>query len=106
MILPGNRRSGGLIGKLSDRQSSVRERLQEVRETEDKTIEEGLAGNLGYADDIVTAMVISSMDMRSEQEEEEVVTVNDLIWAGAFLDNLDTLGFFVRRKKKAKKNAS
>ena len=86
-----------MIRELSDRQSDVRELLSALRQQEDKTVEDGLAGNLGYSDDVVTAVVLATHEMRSTPEAD--IEVRDLIWAGAFLDNLDTLNMQVRPKK-------
>lgn len=90
------RRRGGLLRQLSDRQSDVRELLNSLRHVEDKTIEDGLAGNLGHDDESVTAVVLAVKEMGRDPEAD--ITVVDLIWAGAFLDHLDTLGKTVRAK--------
>lgn len=85
-----------MLKELSSRQSDVRELLMHVRGTEDKSVEEGLAGNLGYPDEVVIATVLAVKEMALEPDSE--VTPNDLIWAGAFLDHLDTQGFAVHVK--------
>lgn len=85
-----------MLRELSDRQSEVRELISTVRKSEDKTVAEGLAGNLGYSDEAVTALVLVAKEMSRDPESE--VTVIDLVWAGGFLDHLDTLGFTVTRK--------
>ena len=90
------RRRGGLLRQLSDRQSDVRELISFVRNLEDKTVEDGLAGNLGHDDDSVVCVVLAVLEMGKDPSRE--VTVNDLIWAGAFLDHLDTMGRTVRAK--------
>ena len=95
------KRRGGLIRQMSDRQSDVRELLSALRNLQDKRVEEALAGNLGYDDDQITVVVLSILDNTPDPDRE--ILVDDLIWAGAFLDNLDTQGFRISRKKKLKK---
>lgn len=94
------RRRGGLLRQLSDRQSDVRELLNSVRHEEDKSIEDGLAGNLGHDDEAVISVVLAALEMGREPDRE--VTVKDLIWAGAFLDHLDTQGKTVRAKPRVR----
>lgn len=91
-----HRKRGGVIRQLMERQLDVKELIQGIRDTEDRTVEEGLAGNLGYDDDVVVATVLATKE-NSKDPEGDISTI-DLIWAGAFLDHLDTLGFEVRRK--------
>lgn len=91
------RRRGGLLKDLSSRQSDVRELLNESRATDDRTLEDGIAGNLGYPDDAVVATVLAVMEMAADPERE--ITLRDVIWAGAFLDHLDTQGYAVRNKR-------
>lgn len=91
-----------MLRDLSDRQSEVRELLAAIRVEEDKTLEDGLAGNLGHDDDAVTVVVLAVLEMGKDPDRE--VTVNDLIWAGAFLDHLDTQGMAVRSKPRKKHN--
>ena len=79
------------------RKEQVKELLREVRATEDKTVELGLAGNLGYSDEVVTAMILAQLE--NSEEPERDITLMDLLWAGAMLDHLDTQGFSVRQKK-------
>ena len=98
------RRRGGLLQELSSRQSDVRELLMEVRQLEDKTVEDGLAGNLGYPDEAVIATVLAVMEMGREPDRE--ITVKDLIWAGAFLEHLDTQGMTVRAKPRVVRHAN
>lgn len=89
-----------MLREMSDRQSDVRELLMDIRTTQDKTQEMGLAGNLGYPDDLIIAVVMADREL---MEREEEVNINDLILAGAFLDNLDTQGFRVKAKKVKRK---
>lgn len=91
-----HKRRGGLLEQLSDRQSDVRELLSSLRSAEDKTMEDGLAANLGHDDEAVVAVVLAVKEMAKDPDGE--VTVVDLIWAGAFLDHLDTQGKTVRAK--------
>lgn len=79
------------------RKEQVKELLREIRATEDKTVELGLAGNLGYPDEVVTAMILAQLENSMEPERD--ITIEDLLWAGAMLDHLDTQEFSVRRKK-------
>lgn len=93
-----------MIRQMSDRQSDVRELISGVRNTDDKSVEEGLAGNLGYDDDIIVATVLAAKEMSREPDAQ--IEIGDLIWAGAFLDHLDTQNFQIGPKKlrKSKKN--
>jgi hypothetical protein len=95
------KRRRGLLIELSDRQSEVRELLAQAREETDKTVEDGIAGNLGYPDEIVIGVVLASYEMI--QDEEVEITLINLIAAGEFLDHLDTQGLEVRRKTDAEK---
>lgn len=97
-------RRGGLLKDLSNRQSDIRELLADIRATEDKTVEDGLAGNLGYDDDKIIAVVLSVVEMDKDPDRE--ITVRDLIWAGAFLDHLDTQGLTVRMKARRLNDAN
>jgi hypothetical protein len=90
------RRRSGVIRQLSDRQLDVKELFAAIRETNDKTIRDGLAANLGYPDDVVTAVVLARIEDTSDPAVE--IDQLDLILAGSFLDHLDTLGFCVVRK--------
>lgn len=96
----GNHRRTGLLREMSDRQLDVKELLGHVRSVDDKTIEDGLAGNLGYEDDQIIAVVLTRIEMGKDPEKE--VEVVDLIWAGEFLDHLGTQGFDVRRKARVR----
>jgi hypothetical protein len=89
-----NHRRKGLLRELSDRQLDVQEMLSNSRDTEDKTIEDGLAGSLGYPDELVIAVVLVRLEMMDREEPE----LMDMIWAGEFLDHLDTQGFSIRHK--------
>lgn len=91
-----HRRKGGVLRQMSDRQSDVKELISGLRKTEDKTVIEGLAGNLGYDDDLVVACVLASLEMGRDPDRQ--IEIEDLIWAGAFLDHLDTQGFAVSSK--------
>lgn len=95
------KRRGGLLREMSNRQLDVQETLSTVRETEDKTIVDGLAGNLGYDDDVVTAVVLVLVEMATDGEKE--ITPEDLVFAGEFLDHLDTQGFEIRRKARVRR---
>jgi len=79
------------------RQEDVKDLLRHVRSIEDKTTEIGMAGNLGYSDEVVTALILAQLE-NSEEPEREVV-VPDLLWAGAILDHLDTQGYNIQRKR-------
>lgn len=93
-------RRRGLISELSDRQSDIRELLADVRTIEDKTAQEGLAGNLGYPDDTVIALLLAQLET-FHSDVSRPLEVADLILTGALLDHLDTLGYEVRRKSDA-----
>lgn len=90
------KRRRGLLTELSDRQSDVRELLDEVRTREDKSRDDGLAGNLGHPDEIVIPVVLAFLELHRDPGRE--ITVLDLIWAGEFLDHLDTQNMEVRAK--------
>lgn len=85
-----------MLREMSDRQLEVKELLSTVRAREDKTITDGLAGNLGYDDDKITAVALARIEMGNEPDRE--VAEIDLIWAGEFLDHLDTQGYQAIRK--------
>lgn len=85
----------GVIAQLSENQESVREIILASRNNPDKSFEEGLVANLGYDDDTIIAMVLAKNEI-SQSELDEM----DLMWAGAVLDHLDTLGYQVVRKRK------
>lgn len=80
-----------------ERQSDVRGLLASARSESDKTVVEGLVGNLGYQDDHVIAVTLAVKEMAREPSDD--IVINDLVWAGAFLDHLDTQGFSLRRKR-------
>ena len=88
-------RRTGLLRELSDRQLDVKDLLSSIRGTEDKTIQDALAGNLGHDDEIITAVVLTRIEMSQEPDRE--VREIDLIWAGEFLDHLGTQGLQVRK---------
>lgn len=92
-------RGGGLLEDINNRQLDIRELIAEARtaDGDDKTVEGGLVSQLGYPDEVIVATVIAAMEMDKNPERE--VTHLDLIWAGAYLDHLDTQGFEVRRKR-------
>jgi hypothetical protein len=94
------RRRGGLLRQMMERQEDVKGYIQHLRDASDKTMEEGLAGQLGYDDDTITAVVLTAKEMSSEPES--MVTTIDLIWASEWLDHLDTQGYQIRRKKEKK----
>lgn len=85
-----------MLRELSDRQLDVEDLLTGIRRTEDKTIQNALAGNLGHDDATVTAVVLSRVEMSPDpgREIEEI----DLIWAGEFLDHLGTQGYEIHKK--------
>lgn len=85
----------GVIEQLSERQSEVMGIIQDARDSADKTMEDGLLMQLGYKDDVITALVLAKRELQADKEIE----VMDLLWASAFLDHLDTLGYRVKRKK-------
>lgn len=89
-----------MIQELSERQEDVKELLASVRKIEDKSPREELASNLGYDDAVVTAAVLAAREMK--REPDGPIDENDLVWAGAYLDHLDTQGFEIRRKKEKK----
>lgn len=84
----------GVIEQLSDKQAEVMSIINDARDEDDKSMEQGFLGSLGYKDDIITAMVIAKIELSGT----EIVPM-DLMWASAFLDHLDTLGYRVKRKK-------
>jgi hypothetical protein len=84
-----------VISELSERQEIVRDLIVESRESTDKTMEDGLIASLGYEDDAVIALVLSKLELEDPPFEP---TNMDLMWAGAVLDHLDTLGYQVIRK--------
>lgn len=86
-----------MLRELMERQSDVKEIISSARNTEDKTIEDGITGNLGYPDDLIVAVVLALKEMELEDEETEI-SQTDVIFAGMFLDHLDTLGFQLDRK--------
>jgi len=86
----------GLLRQLSDRQSDIRELLMGVRVEPDKTKEMGLAGNLGYSDDLIVAVVMTRLEMSDDPDRP--VMIKDLIWAGEFLDHLDTQNYVITAK--------
>ena len=91
-----------MIRDLSDRQSDVRELLGGVRQEQDKTKEEGLAGNLGYDDEVIVAVVLATLENTTDPARP--IGVIDLLRAGGFLDHLDTLGMAVRPRKMKKRH--
>lgn len=86
-----------MLRELSDRQSDVRELFMQLREMQDKTQEEAIAGNLGYDDDAVIAVVLATKEY--SRDPASSIEIGDLIWAGGFLDYLDTQGFGVYQKQ-------
>jgi len=86
----------GVITQLSDLQGEVQSFLDASRDNTDKTMEDGMISNLGYDDDTVVAIVIAHKEIRNPGGD---IMVMDLMWAGAFLDHLDTLGYEVIRKQ-------
>lgn len=85
-----------MLHQLMERQEDVKEMIATTRRIEDKTIGDALVGHLGYPDEVVTAAVLAAKEMTDDPDSE--VTQNDLVWAGAYLDHLDTLGFTITRK--------
>lgn len=85
-----------MLRELSDRQLDVKEFLAGLRQQEDKTIEEALAGSDGYDDDTIIDLVLIRLEM-SQDPTRDIQTL-DLVWAGEFLDHLDTLGRKIIRK--------
>lgn len=86
----------GLITHLSEVQSEVLAIIRDSREAEDKTLEDGLVSNLPYKDETVAAVVLAHKEIRDPDGE---INQMDILWAGTFLDHLDTMGYRVRRKK-------
>jgi len=90
-----------LLRTMMERQADVLELLEDCRQEEDKTVEDGLAGHLGYDDHKVVATVLAITELSNDNDRD--IQVHDLIWAGAFLDHLDTQGYELRRKKDKKR---
>jgi len=91
------RRRGGLLTAMMERQVDVKSLLKSVREIEDKTVLIAVAGNNGYDDEIITALILAFVE--NGEDPERQIVVPDLLWAGALLDHLDTQGFEITRKK-------
>lgn len=87
-----------MLREMMNRQEEVKILLEKVREEPDKTIEEGLAGSTTWPDDKIIAVVLVRVEM--SQEPERDIEILDLIWAGEFLDHLDTQNMAVRSKVK------
>jgi hypothetical protein len=85
-----------LLSELSVRQSEVRELLTAAREVEDKTLVDGLTGNLGHDDRHVEALVLVRLELTKEPDRD--IVPMDLIWAGEVLDHLDTQGYHLCRR--------
>jgi len=85
----------GVIAQLAELQSEVQMFLAESRDAIDKSMEDGIIANLGYDDDSVVAIVLAHKEIRNPGGD---IMAMDLLWAGAFLDHLDTLGYQVIRK--------
>jgi hypothetical protein len=86
----------GVITQLSEKQEEVRDIILASRETDDKSMEDGLLANLGHDDDLVIGLVLAKLEI--ERPNEEPIAM-DVMWAGAFLDHLDTLGYRMVRKR-------
>lgn len=85
-----------MLTEIMHRQEEVKALLQKVREEQDRTIEEGLAASTTWPDDKIIAVVLVRLEM--SQEPDRPVEIIDLIWAGEFLDHLDTQNMAVRSK--------
>ena len=85
----------GVIGQLSANQEAVRSIILTARESSDKTFEDGMLSNLGYEDDTIIALVLAKIEIQGTDPIDM-----DLMWAGAMLDHLDTLGYQLVRKRK------
>lgn len=84
----------GVIGQLSQNQEEVRSIILTARENPDKTFEDGILSNLGYKDDTIIALVLAKLEIQGTDP-----TDMDVMWAGAMLDHLDTMGYQLVRKR-------
>jgi hypothetical protein len=80
-----------------ERQAEVENIIAEAISETDKTVMDGLIGNIGHPIHTITAVVLALKE--SAPEPKEAIIPFDIILAGAFLDHLDTQGFKVKRKK-------
>lgn len=88
----------GLIRRLSDEQERLKVELMSARNKEgDPTYREALISlATAFPIDEVVNIAIIHADMLQHEE----ASIDDLVWAGEFLDHLDTIGWKVTPKNR------
>lgn len=76
-----------MLAELSEKQEAVRSLIYDRRSATDRTMVDGIIGSFEDEDSLI-AVALALKELGNDPNED--VTENDLVWAMAFIDHLDT----------------